>query len=201
MMKPWYHWATQCGFEIVWLNHCFEKEQNSQSSWLSRITLSCSVDFSQLIPFYHSPHWWFQNSHWWSDAVILHPKIHTAWREASSSTSVVINVSELRPFGISLWSGTLNLSKISASCVNGSSVSWVQFCWLFLEIANFLKQLTMVISGSVDHHCSSIITASSIVMLGNSFLQSIALMYLWVISVRYLAFNNSITPWSIGFVT
>lgn len=157
--------------------------------------------FSQLIPFYHSPHWWFQISHWWSDAVILHPKIHIEWREVSSSTSLAINVSELKPSGISLWSSTLKSSKIFASCANGSSVPWVQSCWLFLKIPAFLKQLPMVISGSVDHHYSSITIASSIVMFGNSLSQSKALMYLWIISVRYLTFNDSITPSSIGCVT
>ena len=62
------------------LNHRFEKELNSQSSWLPRIVLSCSVAFPQLIPFHHSPHWWFQHSNWWSDTAILHHKVHAKWR-------------------------------------------------------------------------------------------------------------------------
>ena len=47
----------------------------------------------------------------------------------------------------------------------------------------------MIISGSVEHACTSIIIASSI------------LMYLGITLAEYLAFNNCVTSWSISCVT
>ena len=52
-----------------------------------------------------------------------------------------------------------------------------------------------------DHDCSSIIIAPSIVMFVNFLSESITLMYLRITLVRYLAFNDCITPWSISCVT
>ena len=90
---------------------------------------------------------------------------------------------------------------IYTTCTNGLSVSRGESCWLYLEIPAFLKQLTMVISSSVDHDCSSIIIASSIVMFANSLSESIALICFRITLVWYLAFNDRITPWSIVCVT
>ena len=90
---------------------------------------------------------------------------------------------------------------IYTTCTNGLSVSRGESCWLYLEIPAFLKQLTMVISSSVDHDCSSIIIASSIVMFANSLSESIALIYFRITLVWYLSFNDRITPWSIVCVT
>ena len=56
-------------------------------------------------------------------------------------------------------------------------------------------------SDSVDNDCLSIIIASSIVIFGNSLLESIALMYLKVNLVQYLAFKDRIARWSISCVT
>ena len=92
----------------------------------------------------------------------------------------------------SLRSNTLNSCKISASCANVSSVSWVESCWLCFEIHTFLKQFMIFISDSVNHDWSSIIIASSIGVFVNSLLKSIALMYLRITFVRYLDFNDRI---------
>ena len=56
----------------------------------------------------------------------------------------------------------------------------------------------MVVSDNVNHDCSSIIKASSMVIFGNSLLESLTLIYLWITLARYLAFIDRITPWSIG---
>ena len=50
----------------------------------------------------------------------------------------------------------------------------------------------MDMSDIVDNDCLSIIIASSIVIFGNSLLESIALMYLKVNLVQYLAFKDRI---------
>lgn len=55
--------------------------------------------------------------------------------------------------------------------------------------------------GSVNHSRSNIIMASSMVMFGNSMLESIALKYLQVALAQNFAFNDRITPWSMGCVT
>ena len=119
----------------------------------------------------------------------------------TTSSSVAINVSEVRQSEISSWSSILNLSMIYATCTNGSSVSRGESCWLYIEIPTFLKQLTMVISSSVDHDSSSIIIASSIVMFANSLLELIALIYFRITLVWHLAFNDRITRWPIVCVT
>ena len=54
---------------------------------------------------------------------------------------------------------------------------------------------------SVDHDCSSRIMAFSMVIFGNSLLESRALMYLRIALSRYFDFNDRITPWYKGCVT
>ena len=71
-------------------------------------------------------------------------------------------------------------------------MSLVESCCLCLEILVFLKQLAMVIPGSANHDCLTITIASSIVMFDNSLSESIALVYLRVTLVRYLAFTDRI---------
>ena len=107
----------------------------------------------------------------------------------------------IRPSGARLVSRELNSRNTSVSYANGSSLSWVETNWLHIKIPTFLKLLMMVMSGSVDHGCSSIMMESSMVVLGNSSLKSIVLMYLRI-TLRitfdyYLAFKDHITPWSI----
>ena len=59
----------------------------------------------------------------------------------------------------------------------------------------------MVVSRSSDHVCWRIIMAYSMMMFGNSLLESVAFMYLRITLAQYLAFNNCITLCSIDFVT
>ena len=56
-------------------------------------------------------------------------------------------------------------------------------------------------SANADYDCSSMVTASSMIIFGNSLLDSMALMHLPIIFAWYSAFNDCINPWSIGCVT
>ena len=72
-----------------------------------------------------------------------------------------------------------------------------RFGWLTIKPA-LRKQLTIVVSETSPQERTSIFIASSIEIEGIGFALSTAFMMLLTIRVRYLHFNDLMTPWSIG---
>ena len=71
-------------------------------------------------------------------------------------------------------------------------LNWVEFV-----LKSPLIWSKVDVSSSVDHDCLSIMMASSTVMFGNSLLELIVLIYLWIILAWCLGFNDFRTPWFI----